>query len=99
MKTALLALSLVTSAALSAPKTIEEMPLEELKQLYWVCDYNASHSFLDQSDAAFCSFVYESLLVKLTPSATTPAERWIEFHKWWTANKTTEYNKISAAAK
>lgn len=81
-----------------AAQTTDKLTEAQLKQAYWICDYeSATTGLLSAGDAGACSAVYEQLLVTFAPNGTN-AERYTAFMKWWQANKDKEHAKLKATS-
>jgi len=73
------AITLVASAALG------EVPLKDVEQAFWDCDFRGTQNLLDFEDAHVCSNVFERLK---TEKFNSEFDRFLE---WWRSNKSREY--------
>jgi len=87
MTSTLPAMTLAASAALG------NMPLVEVEQVFWDCDFKGTQHILDFDDAHVCSTVFEKLKAE---KFNSEFDRFLE---WWQTNKTREYAARAASRK
>lgn len=70
---------------LVASATLGDLPLMEVEQVFWDCDFKGTQHMLDFDDAQICSSVFERLKAE---KFNSEFERFLE---WWRINKNREY--------
>ncbi|WP_420473318.1 hypothetical protein [Noviherbaspirillum sp. ST9] len=79
MASTLAAMTFVASTVLG------DLPLKEVEQVFWDCDFKGSRHMLDFDDAHVCSSVFERLKAEKFDS------EFDRFLEWWRTNKSREY--------
>jgi hypothetical protein len=79
-------MSSVLSAIFIAATTVAgNMPLGEMEEAFWNCDFTATHDYIDPDVAAGCSEIYERLKIQKFDG---------DFKRllvWWQENKDREF--------
>ena len=70
---------------LAASNGLGGLPLVEVEQVFWDCDFKGTQHMLDFDDAHICSSVFERLKAE---KFNSEFDRFLE---WWRTNKTREY--------
>jgi hypothetical protein len=77
--------SMLPAMTLVASAVLGDLPLIEVEQVFWDCDFKGSRHMLDFDDAHLCSNVFERLKAE---KFNSEFDRFLE---WWRINKSREY--------
>jgi hypothetical protein len=78
--------SILPAITLAAASTVlGDLPLVEVEQVFWDCDFKGTQHILDFDDAHTCSIVFERLKAEKFNS------EFDRFMEWWRTNKGREY--------
>lgn len=77
--------SVLPAITLAASATLGNLPLGEVEQIFWDCDFKGAQRMLDFDDARICSVVFERLKAE---KFNSEFDRFLE---WWRINKGREY--------
>ncbi|HYC43198.1 MAG TPA: hypothetical protein VEB70_09445 [Noviherbaspirillum sp.] len=76
---------ILPALALVASANLGDLPLVEVEQVFWDCDFKGTQNMLDFDDAHICSSVFERLKAE---KFNSEFDRFLE---WWRVNKSREY--------
>jgi hypothetical protein len=76
---------ILPALTLVASTTLGDLPLKEVEQVFWDCDFKGTQNMLGLDDAHVCSIVFERLKAEKFDS------EFDRFLKWWRVNKGREY--------
>lgn len=76
---------ILPAMTLVASTVLGDLPLVEVEQIFWDCDFKGSRQMLDFDDADLCSNVFERLKAEKFNS------EFVRFLEWWRINKSREY--------
>jgi hypothetical protein len=75
------------TASISAQPILKDVPLKELEDNYWACDYASTKAMMGPDSAVSCSYIFEELRSRKFKG------NWSAFIRWWNANQDAEYKK------
>jgi len=70
------------------PARVEDMSVDQLETMFWMCDHAASMRGVSATPAAFCAVVTAELKKQKF------AGDFEELLNWWRLNKVAEYDKL-----
>lgn len=76
---------ILPAMTLVASTVLGDLPLGEVEQVFWDCDFKGTQNILGFDDAQVCSTVFERLKAE---KFNSEFDRFLE---WWRTNKTREY--------